>query len=56
MGGLAQDVCVRATVLDARRAGYEVTVIPGASLPVTPEGGAEAAERMREAGVKLTIP
>ena len=56
VGGLAQDVCVRATVLDARRAGYEVTLIPGGSLPVTPAGGADAADRMREAGARLTIP
>jgi nicotinamidase/pyrazinamidase len=55
-GGLAQDVCVRASVLDARERGYDVSLIPGASLPVTPEGGAEATERMRAAGVRLTIP
>ena len=56
VGGLAQDVCVRASVLDALRAGYDVTVIPDASLPVTPAGGADAVERMRDAGARLTIP
>jgi nicotinamidase/pyrazinamidase len=56
VGGLAQDVCVRASVLDALRIGYEVTLIPGASLPVTAAGGAAALDRMREAGAKLTIP
>ena len=51
-GGLAQDVCVRATAVDARRLGYEVALIPGASLPVTREGAEEALREMREAGVK----
>ena len=51
-GGLAQDVCVRATAVDARRLGYEVALIPGASLPVTREDAEEALREMREAGVK----
>lgn len=51
-GGLAQDVCVCATALDARRLGYEVALIPGGSLPVTREGGADALRKMREAGVE----
>lgn len=50
VGGLAQDVCVRATVLDARKQGFEVVLIPGASLPVTAEGGADALREMREQG------
>ena len=50
-GGLAQDVCVCASVLDARRLGYEVVLIPGASLPVTREGGLDALRKMKEAGV-----
>jgi len=52
IGGLAQDVCVKASAIDAAKAGFEVHLIPGASLPVTPEGGAEACEEMRAAGVK----
>jgi nicotinamidase/pyrazinamidase len=52
-GGLAQDVCVCASVLDARRHGFEVSLIPGGSLPVTPEGGADAIRRMRDAGAIL---
>lgn len=51
LGGLAQDVCVRATALDARRLGYEVVLIPGASLPVTAEGGVEALREMRDQAV-----
>lgn len=53
VGGLAQDVCVLATVLDARALGFEVTVIPGATRAVTPEGHAAAAKQMREAGANL---
>ena len=54
MGGLAQDVCVCATALDARRHGLEVALIPGGSLPVTREGARDALRRMQEAGVQQT--
>jgi nicotinamidase/pyrazinamidase len=50
IGGLAQDVCVCASVLDARRLGYAVFLTPRGSLPVTREGGTDALRRMREAG------
>lgn len=53
VGGLALDVCVRATVLDALREGFEVTLIPGGSLPVTREGGKRALHEMREAGAHI---
>lgn len=49
-GGLAQDVCVCASVLDARGYGYEVGVIPGGSYPVTRDGGIDALQQMRDAG------
>ena len=52
-GGLAQDVCVCATALDARKLGYDVALIPGGSRPVTREGGEDALRRMGEAGVGL---
>jgi nicotinamidase/pyrazinamidase len=51
VGGLAQDVCVLATVLDATFAGFETVLIKDATRPVTPEGGQEALERMEQAGV-----
>ncbi|HVS76430.1 MAG TPA: isochorismatase family protein [Steroidobacteraceae bacterium] len=54
IGGLAQDVCVLATVLDARAAGFEVTLIRDATRGVTPAGCAAADERMREAGARFT--
>jgi len=50
IGGLAQDVCVRASTLDALDLGYAAMLIPGASLPGTEEGGREALREMAEAG------
>lgn len=53
IGGLAEDVCVRATALGAREAGLEVCLIGAATRPVTPEGGQAAREEMAEAGVEI---
>jgi len=53
VGGLAEDVCVLATVLDARREGLAVVLIDGATRPLTPEGGREARRAMREAGASV---
>jgi nicotinamidase/pyrazinamidase len=50
VGGLAQDVCVCATVLDARREGFDTIVIADATMPVTREGSRRAEQQMREAG------
>ena len=51
IGGLAQDVCVRATALDARREGLDATLIVDGTRPVTRSGGEEAMEEMRGAGI-----
>lgn len=51
IGGLAQDVCVKATALDAIKAGFEVFLIPEATAPVTVAGREVAIEEMRAAGV-----
>jgi len=51
IGGLAQDVCVRATALDAVKAGFETHVISEATRPVTKEGGRAALAEMQQAGV-----
>lgn len=53
--GLAQDVCVRATVLDACRLGYETIVLSDATRPVEmePGDGKQALEDMREAGADV---
>lgn len=52
IGGLAEDVCVRATVLDACKAGFETRLIPDATRPVTTEGGEKARREMEEAGAR----
>lgn len=53
VGGLAEDVCVLATVLDARKEGFEAVLIADATRPVTAQGGEEARRKMREAGVQF---
>lgn len=55
VGGLAQDVCVCATVLDARREGFETIVIADATMPVTREGSDLAEEQMRKAGAQFEV-
>ena len=53
VGGLAEDVCVRATALDGLGEGFEVVVIEDATFPVTPEGGIACRREMREAGARF---
>jgi len=53
VGGLAQDVCVRATVLDAVQEGFEVHVIAAATKPVRQEDGQRALDEMRRAGAMI---
>jgi len=53
IGGLAEDVCVLATALDARKNGFAVKLITDATLPVTPEGGSDARKKMQDAGVQI---
>lgn len=53
VGGLAEDVCVLATILDGCRAGFEVTLITDATRPITPEGGESARKKMRDAGTRF---
>ena len=52
VAGLATDYCVRATVLDARREGFSVTVLEDAigAVEVSPGDGERALAEMREAG------
>jgi nicotinamidase/pyrazinamidase len=56
VGGLATDYCVRASVLDARRAGLEVTVLRDAVAGMDVHAGASdrAIADMREAGAAVT--
>ncbi len=53
VAGLAEDVCVRATVLGAIEAGFEVILIKDAVRPVTEEGGKVADREMQAAGAQF---
>ncbi len=55
VAGLATDYCVKATVLDARQAGLDVTVLRDgiAAVDVTSGDGAAALAEMQEAGAVL---
>lgn len=53
VGGLAQDVCVLASVLDARKHGLAVVLIDTATRPVTAEGGEDALRQMKAAGATV---
>jgi nicotinamidase/pyrazinamidase len=53
VGGLALDVCVLATVLDALQEGFRISVILEATRPVSLEGGRQAVIKMREAGAEI---
>jgi nicotinamidase/pyrazinamidase len=51
--GLAEDVCVLATVLDACREGFEVVLIEKATRSITAEGGEKARRQMQDAGARM---
>jgi nicotinamidase/pyrazinamidase len=53
--GLALDYCVKATALDARRAGFDVTVHRGATraVEVRPGDADRAVDELRAAGVEV---
>jgi nicotinamidase/pyrazinamidase len=55
VAGLALDYCVRATALDARRAGFDVVVHRDATRAVEaePGDGEKAVRQLLEAGVKV---
>ncbi len=55
VGGLATDYCVRQTVLDARRAGFQVIALANAMRPVEIEegDGERAIAEMRLAGAQI---
>jgi nicotinamidase/pyrazinamidase len=50
VGGLAQEVCVRASVLDGLEQGFDVHLIAAATRPVEPEAGRKATLEMQRAG------
>ena len=55
VAGLAEDVCVLATVLDGCREGFEVVLLEQATRPITPESGEQARRQMHEAGARIDI-
>ena len=52
--GLATDHCVRATALDAVRAGFDTTVLTHLCAGVAPETTRAALDEMRASGVTIT--
>ncbi len=54
VAGLATDYCVKATALDARRLGYEVTVLTDAVRGVAEDTTREALDEMARAGCRMT--
>ena len=55
VAGLAEDVCVLATVLDGCREGFEVALIEQATRPITSERGEKARHYMLAAGARIDI-
>ena len=55
VGGLATDYCVKHTVLDALREGFEVRALADAmrAVNINPGDGAQAIEEMRQAGAEI---
>lgn len=53
VGGLAQDVCVHASVLAACEEGFEVHLLAAATRPIDAQQGEEALEEMRAAGAVI---
>jgi nicotinamidase/pyrazinamidase len=53
IGGLALDVCVKTSALDARKAGFGVNLILSATRPVFPEAKEITVEELRQAGVEI---
>ena len=51
--GIATDYCVRASALDAHRAGFKVRVIDGLTSAVAAESRAAALEEVRAAGIAV---
>ncbi len=53
VGGLAQDVCVLATVMDALGEGFAVNLLIDGTRPVTVDGGAVALAKMGKGGARV---
>ena len=53
IGGLALDVCVLHSVLDALNEGFQVSVVEAATRPVRFEDGLKAVSKMKRAGAAV---
>lgn len=53
VGGLALDVCVLASVMDAIKQGFAVELLLDATRPVTPDAGKKAISEMKAAGALI---
>jgi nicotinamidase/pyrazinamidase len=53
IGGLALDVCVLASVLDARKAGFDVQLIEDATRAVDANGRRQALSEIKNAGAEI---
>ncbi|RMD87159.1 MAG: nicotinamidase [Alphaproteobacteria bacterium] len=53
LGGLARDVCVKASALDARRAGFATCLVDAGAKALSPEGATAADREMSAAGVEI---
>ena len=51
--GIATDYCVKATALDAAKAGYTVAVVAGLSRGVAPDTTAKALEELKANGIAI---
>lgn len=51
--GIATDYCVKATAIDAAKAGYDVTVIEDLCKGVAPDTSAKAIKEMESNGIKV---
>lgn len=51
--GIATDYCVKATAIDAAKAGYKVTVIENLCRGVAPESTAKAVQEMKDKGIVI---
>jgi nicotinamidase/pyrazinamidase len=51
--GIATDYCVRATALDAKRAGFDTSVLVGLTAAVAPDRVAETLHALEQVGVRV---
>jgi nicotinamidase/pyrazinamidase len=55
VAGLAEDVCVLATVLDGCREEFEIFLIKKGTCPISVEGGEQARRQMQAAGAHIAV-